>query len=414
MRIALCTVGSTGDVQPFLALAGRLRARGHEVVAVSFNLFRLSFESSGAIFRSPGADPDVALFRQGMDRMLQTGNLLEHLRQVSLLTLWEAPRRFRGMVEALADCDLALCHTVDNLAIAAAQHLDIPWIAVRFEDAGIPTVYRAPGYFPSLGKNLNRFVWSLGDRVMAGLDGQLEQSLREAGARFPRQRLFRTFSPLLNLVACSTHLGRTWPDLPANFVVTGAWFQDEPEWTPDPALADFLARHARPVVVTFGSMASSDNREAQEMLLEALRRVGAPALLQKGWAGFEAGEAGSGLFVTDWVPHGWLFERAGAIVHHCGAGTTHAAARAGVPSVPVPHIVDQFYWAKRLQELGAGTKPLPRRRLGAEGLRRRIETALGDRRLQQGARALGERVRREPGAEKAADLVEQYSIFDFP
>ena len=50
-----------------------------------------------------------------------------------------------------------------------------------------------------------------------------------------------------------------------------------------------------------------------------------------------------------------LFPRVAAVVHHGGAGTTTAAARAGVPQVVVPQGADQLYWAGRVGRLGIGT-----------------------------------------------------------
>ncbi|MDP9001106.1 MAG: hypothetical protein M3O46_13455 [Myxococcota bacterium] len=47
-----------------------------------------------------------------------------------------------------------------------------------------------------------------------------------------------------------------------------------------------------------------------------------------------------------------------AVVHHGGAGTTAASARAGVPQVVVPMFGDQFYWASRVRALGIGSSAL--------------------------------------------------------
>lgn len=55
------------------------------------------------------------------------------------------------------------------------------------------------------------------------------------------------------------------------------------------------------------------------------------------------------------------------VVHHGGAGTTHAAARAGAPQVLVPMFGDQPFWASRVRELGIGTS-IPVAELTAERL----------------------------------------------
>jgi vancomycin aglycone glucosyltransferase len=54
------------------------------------------------------------------------------------------------------------------------------------------------------------------------------------------------------------------------------------------------------------------------------------------------------------VSYDVLFPRVAAVVHHGGAGTTAAAARAGVPQVITPMFGDQFYWASRIVDLGVG------------------------------------------------------------
>ena len=61
------------------------------------------------------------------------------------------------------------------------------------------------------------------------------------------------------------------------------------------------------------------------------------------------------LFVGD-VSHDVLFPRVAAVIHHGGAGTTAAAARAGIPQVIAPMFGDQFYWASRIVALGVGTE----------------------------------------------------------
>jgi len=63
------------------------------------------------------------------------------------------------------------------------------------------------------------------------------------------------------------------------------------------------------------------------------------------------------------------------VIHHGGAGTTHSAARAGVPSVVVPLAGDQFFWADRLARLGVAPAPVKVRKLRAASLARSIAQA---------------------------------------
>ena len=108
------------------------------------------------------------------------------------------------------------------------------------------------------------------------------------------------------------------------------------------------------------------------------------------------------------VDHEWLLPRCAAFVHHGGAGTVAAALRAGLPSVVVPHMIDQYTWARRLRELGAAAAPIPRRRLTAQRLQKALTEVLGDRAMRERARELGEQIGQEDGIARAIDAFETY------
>jgi vancomycin aglycone glucosyltransferase len=92
-----------------------------------------------------------------------------------------------------------------------------------------------------------------------------------------------------------------------------------------------------------------------------------------------------------------------AVVHHGGAGTTTTAARAGAPQVLVPHVLDQFYWARRVEALGIGVGRVARRRLSFAGLRDALAAVLDAEIVAERAREIGARLRRD--ADSAADSV---------
>jgi sterol 3beta-glucosyltransferase len=94
------------------------------------------------------------------------------------------------------------------------------------------------------------------------------------------------------------------------------------------------------------------------------------------------------------------------VVHHGGSGTTHSAARAGVPSVVVPFAGDQFFWAHRLALAGVAPEGVAGSRLGAGELARSI--AFADRpEVRAKAHALGEQMRAENGLARAVEAIEK-------
>lgn len=65
-------------------------------------------------------------------------------------------------------------------------------------------------------------------------------------------------------------------------------------------------------------------------------------------------DLGVDVFAVADVPHSWLFPRMAYTLHHGGAGTTGAAASAGVPTTAIAFTADQAFWARQLHRLGVG------------------------------------------------------------
>lgn len=171
------------------------------------------------------------------------------------------------------------------------------------------------------------------------------------------------------------------------------WPPTDADWAPEPRLADFLASGPPPVYVGFGSMPIPDPDRLAGVVHRATRLAGQRLIVGGGWAGLSV-EADDAITVAE-APHDWLFARVAAVVHHCGAGTTAASLRAGVPVVPVPVMIDQPFWSARLQGLGAAYRPIPLRRLTIRSLATALTAVTSDPRYRAAARAGSDVVRRD-------------------
>ncbi|CPU27849.1 Possible glycosyl transferase [Mycobacteroides abscessus] len=128
-------------------------------------------------------------------------------------------------------------------------------------------------------------------------------------------------------------------------------------------------------------------------------------IVQAGWAGINVGDE-TPLTVTE-VPHRWLFPHVAAVVHHCGAGTTAAGLRAGVPTVAVPGLGDQPFWARRLRDLGLSADTVPQRTLTVERLAAAIRTAVTDPGIKIRARRIADLLDAEDGAAHVVSSVDR-------
>jgi sterol 3beta-glucosyltransferase len=352
MRIALATVGTTGDVRPFAALARALVDRGHAVTTVSWPVHREALTLPGGRFiaAGPHADPDA--IRDTAERAAAERNPMRQVEVLRDFHLAQAPAHYRGLLDALAGHDLVVLHGIHAVAHDAVLDLGARWASAVFDPVLLPTHSAPPAGMPNLGP-LNGVGWWLLDRMLARPGAALDTALADAGSPRRGLHLFRARSPLLHLVACSPAIIRVPPDLPASTHVTGAWVEPGPPAALPEEVETFVADGEPPIVVTFGSMAGGVDPAAidaaVELLISAGRRVivdGMPGAVRRG------------LLRVARVDHRALVPRAPVIVHHGGAGTTHTACAAGVPSVVVPHVGDQRYWADRLQRLGVAPRPV--------------------------------------------------------
>lgn len=403
-RIVITTVGTTGDVVPYLALARALVARGHDALLVTHAMHEQLVRSKGVEFFAESDFCTVERFNAVLDEVRVTK---EPLKQFELLLnklfLRRAEPRFNRHVEASKGADFVVSNGFDFLGQEGAIQNEVPWASVTLMPHLIPTD-EAPVYpLPNLGDWWIRGTWKTLYALAQDINRRTRLVLEPLGA--PRRSLgvAGAIADRLHLVGASPHIGHERGDWPPQVKMTGAWLDAAPDYTPDAELAAFLEANPRPVVVTFGSMGGSEAEATSAIVMEALARTKRPAIVQSGYSGLAA--EGDAILSVGYVPHHFLFAQAGCIVHHCGAGTSTAACRAGVPSVPVPHLFDQYYWAGMLHERGVAPKPIFRKDLTARRLARRIEDALKPKYVEA-ARALGPQVEAEDGTNRAVDAIE--------
>jgi UDP:flavonoid glycosyltransferase YjiC (YdhE family) len=196
--------------------------------------------------------------------------------------------------------------------------------------------------------------------------------------------------------------------------ISGFYFLDmASNFTPEPALAEYLAAGEPPIYIGFGSIVVDDPNAMTQMIFEAVKKTGRRALVSKGWGGLGAEELGipDGVFMLGNVPHDWLFKHVAAVVHHGGAGTTAAGIRAGKPTVIVPFFGDQPFWGAMTAKAGAGPLPIPYKDLTADKLAGAIEEALKPESLDR-AQELANMITHEQGCHNGAQSFHQMLKYD--
>jgi sterol 3beta-glucosyltransferase len=250
-------------------------------------------------------------------------------------------------------------------------------------------------------RRLNRLSHDLVNGLMWRAFRRRTNAVRAEIAALPGRRRQWTDQPML--YGISPALLPRPDDWPANALICGQWALPTRRWSPSPALADFLRAGEPPLYVGFGSAAGFDAPRLVDAVVRAV--AGRRALYFPGWSGLDGSSLPSNFHVLGETPHHWLFPQTAAVIHHGGSGTSHSAARAGIPSIVVPFAGDQFFWARRLQRAGVAPAHVDARHADALQIGRAIEWTT-DNMVRQRAQRLGERMASEDGLGRALEAIE--------
>lgn len=391
----LLTAGTRGDVEPFAALARHAASRGHEV---RLALPDDAVAPEGVVSVRLGVDVQRVLSPAGRTPWALAHHLRTEVRPAMRRTIVAAVR------ETVAfEPDVVVHHPLILSAPMVADALGVPRVVVefapvatasaRFPAAGGPTATR------DLGAR-NRSTYAVPRAIGRLFDGDV----RRAAAELPGGRPASRTPSAATLMAVSPQLLPRPDDWPDRVHQTGAWHEEAPTASLDPVVADFLAGGPY-VVASFGSMAKGDAWARGRAIVMAARAHGLRVLLLTGWGGLALPTEcrGPDVLAVRSAPFDEVLPGAALAVHHGGAGTSHAVARAGVPAVVVPFMADQPFWGAQLHRQGLAAAPIPLRRLSVDALVPAMADALSRRARAAEAGGL---MRRDRGVRQAVDVLE--------
>jgi UDP:flavonoid glycosyltransferase YjiC (YdhE family) len=414
MRVAIQTLGTRGDVQPYIALALGLLERGHEVQIAAPVQFEAMISGRGIAF-APLPSEFLALIDTPEGKAALAGGqgfgaglkLLKHVRPLmrSLLDAeWAAVRAFAPDVIIGHPKSLVAPHMAEALGCSYFLASPLPGFTPT---AAFPTPMLP---FASLGP-LNRASRTLVIRGSELLFGKLVGAWREQVLGLARRRSSASLRSG-TLYAYSPQIVPVPSDWGHNVLVSGYWFLDSKDWQPSETLMAFLEAGEPPVYVGFGSMPGLDP-QGLTAIVEALEMTGKRGLLATGGGGLEAVNTPANVHVITGAPHDWLFPRVAATIQHGGAGTTAASLRAGKPPAVCPFFGDQPFWGRRIADLGVGPTPLDRKSLTAEAVAAAM-MAMDDPIMRSRAAALGTAIRNEDGVAAAVEFIERRAAVKLP
>lgn len=413
MKIGIQTWGSNGDIRPLLALAQGLQKAGHSVTLAVSSIDNKDYTDICADLNirylqvPKHIDFDMQGFAQRTFRM----NTLQWLRALLEEAFFPYEQTLYETAKQLVhdnDCVIGH-HFLYPLKLAAVRQRK-PQFTVTFCPAAIPSATQAPFRFPNLGIFLNKLSWKLLDWIF---NLALKKSLMRlwlAEGEMPVENVLTGLltSQQLNLVAVDPLFCPSNDKWPPNNRVCGFLnlTEDAQNWPIPQSVQNFLEEGERPVYMTFGSLQQAVPEWSMDLFIEAAHLAGCRAIIQTSSARFPADSRQDNLYFIGKHPHQPLFQHCAAVVHHGGAGTTHAATLSGCPSIVVPFMDEQLFWGYQLQTLGLAFAPLPARKVDAQSLAKTIEQVLGSETLANNAKRYSREMQSHDGVAEGVRLIE--------
>lgn len=410
----IVTWGSRGDFQPYVSLAKAFQEAGHDVLLGTQSLPGFAeLAASHGVELIHLATPHGPRYQEVADAAISLSDPLRAVRVIlDELFLPAFEQMYSACLELARWADAMVCHFLQLAGRMAAEACGTPWVSSTLVPTQIPTGTRPPEGMRYLGRVMNRVVWRLVIHSMNKAWLEPINLARTSAGLPPTEDLVREcfYSPKLNLVAASPTVFPRPADWDAQHRMTGFWRLDTPgEWSAPATVTSFLAAGPPPVAIGFGAMTSANGEELTRTVLEAIELAGVRAVLDPGLAHLGATDLPDGVIqAPSEVGHAWLLPRVAAAVHHGGIGTYAAALQAGVPQVVVPHVFDQFTWAKQAERFGLAPPPVPLKLLNPQRLAAAISQAVQDKTMRRNAERVSKELEQENGAQEAVRMVEEF------
>ena len=411
MRITMVSLGSTGDVRPFILLGRELKRRGHRITIGAFTDFQKSVTEAGLEFY-PIAGDAKDLMSHLMSPDAKGAAFLKELDQAVKQI---APVLLDDITLSCEHADALICNFFGSLYYSVAGYWHIPCIQVQYTLMD-PNSEAPISALPAqhLGRGWNRFTYSLGYLLISLLEKKYLTPWRKK-YDMPLRGLYTSpkYTTGAEEIPVVYELSEILVPRPrsfgSNITFTGFWSEEPEPYTPEPGLAAFMEAGEKPVYIGFGSMVSGNMQDTIDAVIDGVEKSGLRAVISLGWANDRArGRANDRMyFVTD-VPHSYLFPRVQAVVHHGGAGTTFTGLMNGKPTLIIPFGGDQPFWGERVRALKCGPRPIPRGKLTGEKLAAALQKLTRRPIYRENAEAIALRLQAEPGLTRAADFVESW------
>lgn len=403
MKVLIPTMGSRGDIQPYIALAKELNKNGFKSIIASHPCWQELVEDYNIAFSAIGPDIDIEY-----ESSYIRGNARHWL-----IGVIRTMKFMMKIIEKSSKEIKLLCNDVDlvisshsHIGAAEAEAINVPYISVTLQPDIIPEKLKNRTFIEesvkkAIGVLVNPFMVRPYNKIRTNLGLQKVKTF------------YDLVSPYLNLIPINSVVYPPDKYWEKKNKVVGYWLlEEDEEYQPSDLLKNFIEAGKPPIIISLGAMGfeAEEEKKKLDIFINSINKTDMRAIIQGFNKTLQNYSLPENVISIGNVPHSWLFQQAYCVIHHGGFSTTATVLKAGVPSIVIPHVLDQNLWAQKVYELKAGAKPLKSKKISQQLLIERIRYIKKNYKdVYENLKVISRKINNEQGLQKAVKLIKTVS-----
>lgn len=404
MKIILISIGTRGDMEPFLAIGEILKEKGHQVICAFPEQFRNLVEDSNLEFASLGTkfikmlESDVGKAAMGgsgsgLKKFLANVKLAKNQTEINKdlinkqyeIIESEIPDRILYNGKVIYPIIWGLNNRGKNILVCP-----LPYIHYVRDNTHVL-------FNSNFGPFFNKLTYSFANFGLV-ITVMITKRWLKITKKITRKRIKKALLSNKAIYTISPSLFSRPDYWNENLKVLGFLERNKTlNWRPDKDLNGFLEKHNRILLITFGSMTNPEPEEKTKIIIDILERNKIPAIINTAFGGLVKPDRFDSeliLFVSQ-IPYDWIFPKIYGVIHHGGSGTTHLALKYGCATMIIPHIIDQFVWNKIINKRGVGPKGIKIGKITTKNIEPKILELVNNSSFKKKAEKLANQMRKE-------------------
>jgi len=410
-KILLTTIGTVGDVFPFLGIGRELKIRGYDVSIATNEYFKTVIEQEALKFIELGKKSDYFTIIKNKDLWHPT-KALKILAEESLLPL------IKPLYEIIFTFDqsstLIIASGLSFGARIAQEKLHYQLVTVHIEPALLWSAYQTPQFninytwFPKLPRAVKKTLSNISDILI--FDKMFRKKINSFRKELDLQPVKHIFRDWIHSPQSVIGLFPDWfyppqSDWPREVQLTDFVFYDK---NIDQSLLlqveEFLTAGDLPIVFTTGT-GMIYGKKFFEAAVKACQILNKRGILLTSESSQIPSNLPKQIIYLEHLPFGKYLKKTCAIVHHGGIGTTAQALLAGIPQLITPLSFDQPDNAVRVQKLGVG-KYLNPKKIDAKKMALELNYLLNSEQIKASCNKFAKKLQQSNGIGQACSIIE--------